>query len=148
MSSTSLRSFVVRRPERTCSTPQPPARAAAVVAARTITGSTPVSTSWGTCTQEVYIAELIVFSPSYRFVFVALSGITLVRPSDRCRRTRQARSLLKGLRLRGNRRAAVAPLTVILTGKTMPGTEDGQPCGFRVARCRELRDGGSPPAWR
>ena len=40
-------------------------------------------------------------------------------------KTCRARSLLKGLRLRSNRRAAGAPLTVILPGKRMPGTEDG-----------------------
>ena len=51
--------------------------------------------------------------------------------------------------MRSNRRAAGAPLTVILRGEMMPGTEDGLPRGFawRSAGCRVTaghhRPGGS-----
>ena len=76
---------------------------------------------------------------------VVISGVASLRvfgsrtcPSFRqVPRTCRARSLLKGLRLRSNRRAAGAPLTVILPGETMPGTEDGPPAAFawRGAGC-------------
>ena len=51
--------------------------------------------------------------------------------------TYRARSLLKGLPLRSNGRAAGAPLTVVLPGEGMPGTEDGPRPGFawRGAGC-------------
>ena len=74
--------------------------------------------------------------------------IALTRPSigaETCR----ARSLLKGLPLRSDGRAAGAPLTVISPGETMPGTEDGHPAAFawRGAGCRVTaghhRPGGS-----
>jgi hypothetical protein len=82
--------------------------------------------------------------------------LALPRPSDRCRWSYRARSLLKGGRLRPSPRRWAqpqgAPLTVILGRKRMPGTEDGPGPAFAgrdyrrsvTAGTADLRKRGSP----
>jgi hypothetical protein len=63
-------------------------------------------------------------------------GLALPRPSDRCRGSCRGRSPLKGGAVCAPSlatRPQGAPLTVILTGKRMPGTEDGPAPDFAAA---------------